>query len=182
VAPNLPTTETNGGDLPVWSRSPLPRAARNRPQRRVFRSSPDQLQTERDSLADDAVLCERFSESNWMLSGSTRARIAEIPCIFPDDQRKCLIFSRVFVEIPYTTEQGILKREQGTIAPEQGIFLEQQGNRYQTPRDPVVVAVISKLLSVSWRPTDGKDRVAVDPSYRAFHLSKSYGNVVRRQF
>jgi hypothetical protein len=38
--------------------------------------------------------------------------------------RKSLVFSRVFVGIPYSTEQGILKREQGVILPEQGIFFE----------------------------------------------------------
>ena len=55
VAPNLFRTETNGGetgDLPGWSQSPLPRAVRNRPRRRGFRSSLAELQTEKDSMAE----------------------------------------------------------------------------------------------------------------------------------
>jgi hypothetical protein len=39
--------------------------------------------------------------------------------------RKSLVFSGVFLEIPYSTEQGILKHEQGIIWAEQGIFFEQ---------------------------------------------------------
>jgi hypothetical protein len=41
-------------------------------------------------------------------------------------RRKSLVFSWVFVGIPYSTEQGILKREQEIIPPEQGISVEQQ--------------------------------------------------------
>jgi hypothetical protein len=36
-----------------------------------------------------------------------------------------------FAEIPYSTEQGILKHEQGLFGPEEGIFFEQQGTRFQ---------------------------------------------------
>jgi hypothetical protein len=39
--------------------------------------------------------------------------------------RKSRVFSGVFFEIPYSTEQGILKHEQGIIWAEQGIFFEQ---------------------------------------------------------
>ena len=42
-----------------------------------------------------------------------------------------LVFSGVSVEIPYSTEQGILKREQGNILLQQGISVEQQGSRFQ---------------------------------------------------
>jgi hypothetical protein len=38
--------------------------------------------------------------------------------------RKSPVFSWVFVGIPYSTEQGILKRKQGIILPEQAIFFE----------------------------------------------------------
>jgi hypothetical protein len=47
----------------------------------------------------------------------------------PSYSRKGLVFIQVFVQIPYSTEQGSLKREQRIISPEQGIFFEQQGNR-----------------------------------------------------
>jgi hypothetical protein len=36
--------------------------------------------------------------------------------------RKSFVFSRVFLWIPYSWDQGILKREQGIILQEQGIF------------------------------------------------------------
>ena len=42
----------------------------------------------------------------------------------PSCGRKSPVFSRVFVGIPYSTEQGILKREQRIILPEQAIFFE----------------------------------------------------------
>jgi hypothetical protein len=38
----------------------------------------------------------------------------------PGCGRKSLVFSRVFVEIPYSTEQGIFE-EQGIFSTEQGI-------------------------------------------------------------
>ena len=38
------------------------------------------------------------------------------------------VFSKVFVAIPYSMEQGILKCEHGMIAPEERIFFEQQRN------------------------------------------------------
>jgi|HubBroStandDraft_2_1064218.scaffolds.fasta_scaffold2809646_1 hypothetical protein len=37
--------------------------------------------------------------------------------------KKSLLFSVVFIEIPYSTEQGILKTEQGIVSSEQGISL-----------------------------------------------------------
>jgi len=40
------------------------------------------------------------------------------------------MFSEVFIEIPYSTEQGILKTEQGTVSSKQGICFEQQGNAF----------------------------------------------------
>jgi hypothetical protein len=43
---------------------------------------------------------------------------------------KSFTFSGVFVEIPYSTEQGLLKPEQGLISEEQGICFEQQGNAF----------------------------------------------------
>jgi hypothetical protein len=49
-----------------------------------------------------------------------------------------LVFSGVFVEIPYSTEEGISKREQGIILLEQGIFFEQQGSRVQVHRQAIL--------------------------------------------
>jgi len=40
---------------------------------------------------------------------------------------KTLVFSVVFVEIPYSTERGILKNEQGTIWAGTGNFLRTTG-------------------------------------------------------
>ena len=43
--------------------------------------------------------------------------------------QKYHIFTRVFIEIPYQEEQGILRCEQGIILLEQGFSLKQQGSR-----------------------------------------------------
>jgi hypothetical protein len=56
---------------------------------------------------------------------------SDFGCPGADLRRKYLVISGVFFEIPYSTEQGILKREQGIILLEQGISWEQQGSRFQ---------------------------------------------------
>jgi hypothetical protein len=60
---------TAGTRRMLSDRGALSRVVLNRPQGRVFRSSPDQLQTERDSLPDDAVSSEPVSlGSNSLIS------------------------------------------------------------------------------------------------------------------
>jgi hypothetical protein len=41
------------------------------------------------------------------------------------------VFSVVFIEIPYSKEQGILKTEQGIVSSEQGISLKQQRSGFE---------------------------------------------------
>jgi len=53
------------GRIRGLERSRLPQAMRNRPRRRVFRSSLAELQMEKDSMADDAVCCEPLSIPNY---------------------------------------------------------------------------------------------------------------------
>jgi hypothetical protein len=42
------------------------------------------------------------------------------------------VYSPVFVEIPYSSDQGILKREQESFRQKLGIFCEQQGSRFRS--------------------------------------------------
>ena len=70
------------GRIRGLERSPLPRAAQNRPRRRVFRSSLAELQMEKDSMAErgefelPVPICEQ-SDDSIRLSFATSRRTAK---------------------------------------------------------------------------------------------------------
>ena len=73
-----------------------------------------------DWLADEAVWCELLSVSNSLIIRENTGNYRDFSCSRRDLQ-KALVFSGVFARILYSTEQGILKREQRIILAEQGI-------------------------------------------------------------
>jgi hypothetical protein len=67
------------------------------------------------------------NQSPWLNSLITRENTGnfnDFGRLGAELRRKSPVFYRVFVGIPYSTEQGILKRQQRIILPEQGIFFK----------------------------------------------------------
>ncbi len=66
--------------------------------------------------------------SNSLITGENTGNISSIAGVLGvHPQPKGLVFTRISLRIPHSTEQGNLKREQGIISAVQGIFFEQQG-------------------------------------------------------
>src|ERR1019366_4209840 len=70
------------------------------------------------------ALCVKFPDHQGKYRELSRFR----PPWGPNWDQISLVFSRVFDEIPYSTEQGIILEEQGIFSMQQGIFRAEQGN------------------------------------------------------
>ena len=65
-----------------------------------------------------------LSESNSLIIRENTGNFCDFDLLRPAYTRKNLAFSVVVGEIPYSTDQGILKRYQGILLADQGIFFE----------------------------------------------------------
>jgi hypothetical protein len=61
-----------------------------------------------DWVADEAVWCEPLSASSSLIIRENTGNFAISGGLRSDLDQLSLAFSRVFVEIPYSTEQGII--------------------------------------------------------------------------
>jgi len=69
-----------------------------------------------DCLADGAVLCELLSGSNSLIIRENTGNYRDFGHLGVELGPNKPVFSRVFVEIPYSTEQGIILEEQGIFS------------------------------------------------------------------
>jgi hypothetical protein len=70
--------------------------------------------------------------SNSLIIRENRGNFRDFGRAGSDLQTKYPVFSRVFVRIPYSTDQGILKFDQGILLLDQERHFEQQATRIES--------------------------------------------------
>jgi len=60
-----------------------------------------------DWMADEAVWCELLSVSNSLIIRENTGNFRDFGVLEPPRRRKTLVFSEIFLRIPYLTKQGI---------------------------------------------------------------------------